>query len=103
MSDVFNEDFLDFIQCLNNQNVEYILVGGYSVILHGYSRTTGDLDLWVNREKTNYHKLVKAFHEFDLKHIKIKRKHQYSPLESRAVAFYNIINFNLQKTQIFPF
>ena len=63
---IFNEDFQDFISALNNNEVEYILVGGYSVILHGYSRTTGDLDIWVNKEKENYFKLVKAFKEFKM-------------------------------------
>ena len=63
---IFNEDFQDFISALNNNEVEYILVGGYSVILHGYSRTTGDLDIWVNKEKGNYLKLVKAFKEFKM-------------------------------------
>jgi hypothetical protein len=64
--DVFNEDFRDFLTALNKNEVEYIVVGGYSVILHGYSRTTGDLDIWVNKEKENYFKLVKAFKEFNM-------------------------------------
>lgn len=28
--------------------------------------TTGDLDIWVNKEKNNYAKLVKAFAEFKM-------------------------------------
>lgn len=66
MGNVFNDDFRDFIQALNNHNVEYILVGGYAVILHGYRRVTGDMDIWANRTKENYHKLARAFHEFRL-------------------------------------
>src|SRR5450755_670959 len=66
MGNIFNEDFRDFITALNNNEAEYILVGGYSVILHGYSRTTGDLDIWVNKEKENYLRLVKAFKEFKM-------------------------------------
>jgi hypothetical protein len=31
MAAIFNEDFRDFIQALNDNNVEYILVGGYAV------------------------------------------------------------------------
>ncbi|MGN6177564.1 MAG: hypothetical protein ACTHNW_00170 [Mucilaginibacter sp.] len=49
MGNIFNDDFREFIQCFNLANVKYILVGGYSVILHGYSRTTGDMDIWVER------------------------------------------------------
>ena len=38
MSNIFNDDFRDFIHALNHSGVEYILVGGYAVILHGYRR-----------------------------------------------------------------
>ena len=66
MGTIFNDDFRDIIQAMNHQNVEYILVGGYAVILHGYRRVTGDMDIWVNRTKENYSKLSKAFSEFGL-------------------------------------
>ena len=66
MATIFNDDFREFIRALNENNVEYILVGGYAVILHGYRRVTGDLDIWVNRTKENYSNLVKAFSQFGL-------------------------------------
>ncbi|MBO9573147.1 MAG: hypothetical protein J7497_13230 [Chitinophagaceae bacterium] len=66
MGNIFNDDFRDFIQALNNNDVEYILVGGYAVILHGYRRVTGDMDIWVKRTKENYKKLLRAFEEFQL-------------------------------------
>jgi hypothetical protein len=66
MADIFNDDFRDFIQSLNNNDVEYLLVGGYAVILHGYRRLTGDMDIWVNQTRENYNKLVRAFNEFGL-------------------------------------
>lgn len=66
MADIFNTDFQDFIKSLNNAEVDYLLVGGYSVILHGYSRTTGDLDIWVDPTETNYHKLTRAFRLFGM-------------------------------------
>lgn len=43
-----------------------MLVGGYSVILHGYTRTTGDMDIWVNATLTNYRRLVQGFARFGL-------------------------------------
>jgi len=66
MGNIFNEDFRDFINCFNTYKVKYILVGGYSVILHGYSRTTGDMDLWVERTKENYEKIKIAFLHFGM-------------------------------------
>jgi len=66
MANIFNNDFRDFISALNNQSVKYILVGGYSVILHGYPRTTGDMDIWVERTAENYQKIKNAFHQFGM-------------------------------------
>lgn len=66
MSNIFNEDFQDFLTAFNKYKVDYLLVGGYSVILHGYPRTTGDMDLWVEKSKENYIKIVDAFREFGM-------------------------------------
>ena len=66
MGNIFNEDFRDFIDQLNIAQVRYILIGGFSVILHGYSRTTGDMDIWVERSTENYLKIKKAFDKFGM-------------------------------------
>lgn len=66
MTNIFNDDFREFIRYLNTHEVEYILVGGYSVIIHGYNRTTGDMDVWVNQTKENFYKLAKACSNFGL-------------------------------------
>ncbi|HYV94392.1 MAG TPA: nucleotidyltransferase [Chitinophagales bacterium] len=41
--------------------VEFILIGGYAVIYHGYPRTTDDLDIWVKPDNTNKEKLMTFF------------------------------------------
>jgi hypothetical protein len=64
MGNIFNEDFRDFIKCLNLCKVDYMLVGGYAVIFHGHPRTTGDMDIWVKRSPENYKKLTLAFLKF---------------------------------------
>lgn len=66
MGNIFNPDFRDFITALNEASVEYLLVGGYSVILHGYARTTGDLDIWVKPSHENFEKLERAFKIFGM-------------------------------------
>ena len=71
MPNIFNRDFQDFINCLNIYEVEYLLVGGYSVILYGYNRTTGYLDIWVNQTEDNYHQLVLAFSCFQMRVFEI--------------------------------
>ena len=66
MGNIFNEDFMDFIASLNQCDVKYMIIGGYAVILHGYSRTTGDLDIWVEKKEENYRKLENAFKKFGM-------------------------------------
>lgn len=66
MNNIFNDDFQDFLKSFNKNEVNYILVGGYSVIVYGYSRTTGDMDLWVEKSKENYEKIVNAFYDFGM-------------------------------------
>lgn len=61
MSNLFSDDFLDFIGALNTSMVEYIVVGGFAVNIHGYQRSTGDVDIWVNQTEENYTKLKSAF------------------------------------------
>ncbi|SHN35621.1 hypothetical protein SAMN04488057_1287 [Cyclobacterium lianum] len=63
---LFNNDFKDFIESLNKFDVAYILTGGYAVVLHGYHRTTGVMDIWVKATEENYRKLIKAFSFFGL-------------------------------------
>jgi predicted nucleotidyltransferase len=66
MGNIFNSDFQEFLFALNKNEVNYVLVGGYSVIYHGFPRTTGDLDLFVEVSKSNYHKLAQAFEQFQM-------------------------------------
>jgi predicted nucleotidyltransferase len=66
MADIFNEHFREFIQALNQHKVEYVLVGGMAVILHGYVRGTGDMDVWVNKTKENYSRLKRAYQQFGM-------------------------------------
>jgi len=63
---IFNPDFIDFIDFLNKYKVRYILVGGYAVILRGYSRSTGYMDIWVNKTPENFHLIQLALKVFGL-------------------------------------
>lgn len=52
------------LSCLIEQNVDFMLIGGYSVIYYGYSRGTGDMDIWLkpdNENKIRFLKAIKAF------------------------------------------
>ncbi len=57
-------DFKEFFQCLNQNEVEYLLVGGYAVGYHGYPRATIDIDVWIASTPENARKTVSALAAF---------------------------------------
>jgi hypothetical protein len=54
-------------------DVDFILVGGYAVIFHGYSRTTGDLDIWLKPDNFNKEKLKAVLSAQGILHEDIER------------------------------
>lgn len=63
---LLEDDFLDFLRCLNETNAKYILIGGYASIIHGVNRTTGDMDIFVERTKENADKVILAIENFGM-------------------------------------
>lgn len=57
-------DFREFLDLLNEERVNYLVVGGYAVCLYGHPRYTGDIDLWVERSPGNASRLVTAIKRF---------------------------------------
>jgi hypothetical protein len=57
-------DFKDFLQVLNSEKVEYLLVGGYAVGFYGYPRATGDMDVWIGPAPDNTAKVAAALRKF---------------------------------------
>jgi hypothetical protein len=41
---ILNQDFREFIELLNSNQVKYLVVGGYALALHGHPRYTKDMD-----------------------------------------------------------
>ena len=84
---IFNQDFADFINAFENNRVEYVLVGGLAVVLHGYNRTTGDMDILVRPSSENYNKMLRAFHEFGLPESFIKEVDFLNPEDKDVFTF----------------
>ncbi len=55
-----NIDFRDMLLALNEVEAEYLVVGAYAVAAHGHPRATGDLDIWVNPNLQNAHRIYRA-------------------------------------------
>ena len=57
-------DFSDFLKlCLQN-NVSFMVIGGYAVIHHSRPRYTGDLDLWIDASLDNAERVISVLLEF---------------------------------------
>lgn len=54
------EEHQEIIKLLLKHKIDFLLIGGYAVIFHGYRRTTGDMDLWLRPTNENKSRLVTA-------------------------------------------
>jgi hypothetical protein len=45
--DIFDEDILSLWRSLQNNDVKYIMIGGFATSFHGYNRATAYIDIWI--------------------------------------------------------
>ena len=57
-------DFKEFLQLLNEHQVEYLLIGGYAVGYYGFPQATIGMDVWVAIHPDNARKIMKALVAF---------------------------------------
>jgi predicted nucleotidyltransferase len=60
----FPQDFSGFLKLPNAHHVEYLLIGGFAVAIHGYPRATAVMDVWVARNRANAERIVSCLREF---------------------------------------
>lgn len=70
----FEKDFIDFIELCNKNAVEYLVVGGLAVVVHGYPRFTGDMDIWMKLTDANATKMLKVLEEFGFSSLGISKE-----------------------------
>lgn len=61
---VLNQDLKEFVQSLNDNQVRYLIIGGYAVALHGHPRYTKDMDVWIEMSAENAANMVRALAQF---------------------------------------
>lgn len=59
-----NSDFSDLLRLFNDNQVRYLVIGGYAVVQYAEPRFTKDLDLWVSTDAANAKAVYKALREF---------------------------------------
>jgi len=66
------EDWRAFIESLNSNGVEYVIVGAVALAYHGFPRYTGDLDVLVHNTDENTKRLESALAAFGLASLGLK-------------------------------
>jgi hypothetical protein len=64
MASDWNDDFLDLVDCLAEEEVEYIVVGAFALAQHGLPRATGDIDFLVRPSSENAVRVHRALARF---------------------------------------
>jgi hypothetical protein len=71
---IFEQDFIDFIELLNNHNVEYMVVGAHALAFHGRPRHTGDLDIWIKPSEENAERIVLVLKDFGFGSLRLGKE-----------------------------
>ena len=59
-----NSDFTDLLKLFNDNNVRYLIIGGYAIIQYAEPRSTKDLDLWISTDNANATSVYAALKTF---------------------------------------
>ena len=78
---------------LNSEGVKYVVVGGCAVILHGYYRTTHDIDLLLDPSSENIRRLKKALKE-------IFKSDEISEIRDVDIDQYAVVRFAPESEEI---
>jgi hypothetical protein len=74
-----SKDLREFVELLNSNRVEYLVVGGFAVFYHGFARYTGDIDFLVRASEENSRRVVAALAEFGFGSVGIQPEDFQSP------------------------
>src|SRR5699024_10858717 len=64
MEQSLDENYRDMLFLLNEEKVEYLLIGGWAVFRHAQFRYTEDIDIWVKPSIANSRKVMAALRRF---------------------------------------
>jgi len=86
------QDFRELLRLLEENEVDYLIIGGYAVAFHGYPRFTKDLDIFFRNSPENIQRLQKALIGFGFSSKDVP-KHVFSEKG-------NILVFGVSPTRI---
>jgi hypothetical protein len=59
-----NRDLREFVECLNSNKVEYLIVGALAVSWQGYPRYSADVDFLIRPTQENAERVLQALRQF---------------------------------------
>lgn len=66
-----------FLITLYDAHVEFMLIGGYAVIYHGYPRFTSDMDIWLKPDNENKKKVLSALRSYKITAEHIEKVNEF--------------------------
>ena len=54
--------FLEILDALEKEKVDYVLIGGFAMVLYGMPRATQDIDIFIKYQQENIERLQKALY-----------------------------------------
>jgi hypothetical protein len=87
------KELIKLCKGLNNGNIKYVLVGGCAVILHGYYRTTHDIDLILEPSISNMRNLKNVLYD-------IYKTRDILQINDDEIQKYTVIRFAPESEEI---
>ncbi len=66
-----SRDLREFIECLNSNEVEYLIVGALAVSWHGFPRYSADIDFLIRPSQANAVRVLRALSQFGFSSLDI--------------------------------
>ena len=76
---MLSRDFREFVELLNANAVEYLVVGAHALAAHGHPRYTGDLDIWLRVTPANVQRVLDALQAFGFGSVGLTREDFLAP------------------------
>jgi hypothetical protein len=74
-----SKDLREFVELLNANKVEYLVVGAFAVAYYGVPRYTGDLDLLLRPSEENSHRALRVLSQFGFGTLEIESRDLQEP------------------------
>lgn len=73
------QDFKELLALLEENHVEYVIVGGYAMAFYGVPRYTGDIDILIHSTPDNAQRVITALNRFGFASLKFSEEDFTTP------------------------